>query len=117
MTDLICKEDKVHSTLVEKVKQNIWDDEVIFDLAEFFKVFGDSTRSKILSCLEISELCVCDICECLNMNKSAISHQLRILRQSKLVKARKCGKEVFYSLDDEHVSKIFECAISHLQEK
>ena len=117
MTDLICKEDKVHNSLVEKVKQNIWDDEVIFDLAEFFKVFGDSTRSKILSCLEISELCVCDICECLNMNKSAISHQLRILRQSKLVKARKCGKEVFYSLDDEHVSKIFECAISHLQEK
>ena len=117
MTDLICKENKVHSALVEKVKQNILDDEVIFDIAEFFKVFGDSTRSKILSCLEISELCVCDICECLNMNKSAISHQLRILRQSKLVKARTCGKEVFYSLDDEHVSKIFECAISHLQEK
>ena len=93
------------------------DDDLIYDLAELFKVFGDSTRAKILSSLEISELCVCDICECLNMTKSAVSHQLRILRQSKLVKARKSGKEVFYSLDDDHVSKIFECGLSHLLEK
>ena len=116
MKDLVCEETHVHENAAEKVKANMYDD-LIYDLAELFKVFGDSTRAKILSCLEISELCVCDICECLNMNKSAISHQLRILRQAKLVKARKRGKEVMYSLDDEHVSKIFECGISHLQEK
>ena len=117
MKDLVCEETHVHENAAEKVKANMYDDDLIYDLAELFKVFSDSTRAKILSCLEISELCVCDICECLNMNKSAISHQLRILRQAKLVKARKRGKEVMYSLDDEHVSKIFECGISHLQEK
>lgn len=117
MKDLICEESHVHKTEVEAVKSKMYDDDLIYDLAELFKVFGDSTRAKILSCLELGELCVCDICECLNMNKSAISHQLRILRQAKLVKARKKGKEVLYSLDDEHVSKIFECGIEHLQEK
>lgn len=117
MKDLCCEENHVHSDCVEKVKGAMYDEDLIYDLAELFKVFGDSTRAKILSCLEITELCVCDICECLNMNKSAISHQLRLLKSAKLVKARKRGKEVFYSLDDEHVSKIFECGITHLQEK
>lgn len=117
MKDLVCEETHIHNSLVERVKKETFDEDLIYDLAELFKVFGDSTRAKILSCLEISELCVCDICECLNMNKSAISHQLRILKSAKLVKARKSGKEVFYSLDDEHVSKIFECGITHLQEK
>ncbi len=116
MKDLLCEENCVHENIVEKVKEKLPDENLIYDLAELFKVFGDSTRTKILSCLEVSPLCVCDICECLNMNKSAISHQLRILRQAKLVKARKSGKEVIYSLDDEHVSKIFECGISHLLE-
>lgn len=110
-------EKHIHEVSINKVKANMFDDDLIYDLAELFKVFGDSTRARILSCLEIGELCVYDICECLNMNKSAISHQLRILRQAKLVKARKVGKEVVYSLDDEHVSKIFECGIEHLQEK
>lgn len=117
MKDLVCEEMHIHNDCVKNVKEKMFEDDLIYDLAELFKVFGDSTRAKILSCLEISELCVCDICECLNMNKSAISHQLRILKSAKLVKARKSGKEVFYSLDDEHVSKIFECGISHLQEK
>ena len=116
MKDLVCEETIVHKSDVERVTSKMPSEDLVYDLAELFKVFGDSTRTKILSCLEISELCVCDICECLNMNKSAISHQLRILRQAKLVKARKRGKEVLYSLDDEHVSQIFECGISHLQE-
>lgn len=112
-----CEVEKIHKSKVEAVKAKLIDDNDVFDLAELFKVFGDSTRTKILSCLEISELCVCDIAECLNMNKSAISHQLRILRQAKLVKTRRSGKEVFYSLDDEHVSEIYECALAHIKEK
>ena len=112
-----CEVEKIHKSKVEAVKAKLFGDDDVFDLAELFKVFGDSTRTKILSCLEISELCVCDIAECLNMNKSAISHQLRILRQAKLVKTRRSGKEVFYSLDDEHVSEIYECALAHIKEK
>ncbi len=102
--------------IVAKVKAKMPSEDTIYDLAELFKVFGDSTRTKILSCLEISELCVDDIAACLDMTKSSVSHQLRILRQSKLVKARKSGKEVFYSLDDDHVTKIFECGLSHINE-
>lgn len=91
-------------------------EDVVYDVAELFKVFGDSTRTNILITLFESEMCVCDIGELLGMTKSAISHQLRILRQSKLVKARKSGKEVFYSLADDHVVKIFEMAIEHITE-
>lgn len=107
----ICNEE-----FVKEVKSKMPTEDVIYDLAELFKVFGDSTRTKILSALEISELCVCDIASTLNMTKSAVSHQLRILRTSKLVKTRKQGKEVYYSLDDDHVSKIFECALEHINE-
>ncbi len=114
--DLMCEVEAIHVDVVESIKEQMPDEETVCDLAELFKVFGDSTRTKILSCLEFSELCVCDICSCLNMTKSAISHQLRILRQAKLVKTRKSGKEVFYSLDDDHVSKIYECALSHIKE-
>ena len=103
-------------SIVDKVKAKMPDEETIYDLAELFKVFGDSTRTKILSCLEISELCVDDIAACLDMSKSSVSHQLRILRQAKLVKARKSGKEVYYSLDDDHVTKIFECGLDHINE-
>ena len=116
MKDLICSEEVVHKEVVKEVVSKLPSDDIIYDLAELFKVFGDSTRAKILSCLEISELCVCDIANCLNMTKSAVSHQLRILRQAKLVKARKSGKEVFYSLDDDHVSMIFECGLKHINE-
>lgn len=110
-------ENIVNQQVVDKVRNELPSEDEIYDLAELFKVFGDSTRTKILSCLEISELCVCDIAACLNMTKSAVSHQLRILRSSKLVKNRKVGKEVYYSLDDDHVSKIFECGLSHINEK
>ena len=90
--------------------------EKIFDLAEIFKVFGDSTRIKIINALMMRELCVCDIAAITNSTPSAISHQLRVLKQAKLVKYRKEGKAVFYSLDDEHVKEIFEKGREHIEE-
>ncbi|MBE5743000.1 MAG: helix-turn-helix transcriptional regulator [Clostridiales bacterium] len=112
----ICESEHVHGSLIAEVKEKMPSEEVIYDIAELFKVFGDSTRTKILTALFESEMCVCDIGRLLGMTKSAISHQLRILRQSKLVKARKCGKEVFYSLSDDHVKTIFKMAIEHVNE-
>ena len=105
-----------NNKLVEKIKKNILHDDEIIDLAELFKVFGDSTRMKIINALFFSELCVADIAEITNSTQSAISHQLRILKQAKLVKFRKDGKSVFYSLDDEHVREIFEKGREHIEE-
>ena len=92
------------------------EEDMLLDIAELFKVFGDSSRIKIISALGISELCVNDIATLLNMTVSAVSHQLRILRTSKLVKTKKQGKEVYYSLDDEHVKLLFDVAKAHLEE-
>ena len=111
-----CKCTVIHTDIVEKVKEKFIQEEKLFDLAEFFKVFGDSTRIRILYALSISELCVCDLSSLLNMSHSAISHQLRILKQSKLVKYRKAGKVVYYSLDDHHISGIFTLGLEHLNE-
>jgi len=93
------------------------DENTLNDLTNLFKVLGDNTRAKILYTLIKEELNVTSICEKIEMNKSAVSHQLRILRNSKLVKSRKNGKEVYYSLDDEHVSLIYNCALEHVKEK
>lgn len=106
----------IHQDIVNKVKASMPDEEKLYDLAEVFKVFGDTTRIKILYALFASEMCVCDIAVLLNMNQSAISHQLRVLKQSKLVKYRKEGKTVFYSLDDEHVKQIFDQGFIHVSE-
>jgi DNA-binding transcriptional ArsR family regulator len=92
------------------------DDEMLFNLADLFKMFGDSTRVRIVSALLHSEMCVCDIAALLGMSKSAISHQLRSLRQTKLVKNRRDGKVVYYSLDDDHVKTIFAQGLSHVSE-
>jgi ArsR family transcriptional regulator len=92
------------------------EDEILFAMADFFKVFGDSTRIKILYALISSEMCVCDLSVLLNMHQSAISHQLRVLKQANLVKYRKEGKVVYYSLKDEHVKTIFEQGLIHLKE-
>ncbi len=117
MEDLIkCEEESSNIEIVNNVKSQILGDEEIFDLAELFKVFGDSTRMKIINALIIQELCVCDIAQITNSTSSAISHQLRVLKQAKLVKYRKEGKSVFYSLDDEHVKEIFEKGREHLEE-
>ena len=89
----------------------------LYDLAELFKVFGDSTRMKIICCLFEHEMCVCDIAELINSTQSAVSHQLRVLKQAKLVKGRKEGKAVYYSLDDDHVRKIYEIGKEHIGEE
>lgn len=101
---------------VEKIKKILPNDELIFDVAELFKVFGDSTRIKIISALLEEELCVGDIAILTNTTPSAISHQLRVLKQAKLVKYRKDGKIVYYSLDDEHVKEIYEKGREHIEE-
>ena len=111
-----CDDDVLHSGAGERVKAAMPDEDMLYDAAELFKVFGDSTRTRILSALFIEELCVCDIAEILGMTKSAVSHQLRTLRQTKIVKARRSGKEVFYSLDDDHISRIYKTAMEHLRE-
>ena len=111
-----CEYMYVHQDVVNKVKQDMPQDETLYDLAELFKVFGDSTRIKILYALFEAELCVCDIAQLLNMTQSAISHQLRALKQSKLVKYRREGKTVFYSLADGHVRTILGQGMEHVAE-
>ena len=106
----------VHEAIVNQVNQNMPDEEVLYDLAELFKIFGDSTRIKILYVLFESEMCVCDIAQLLGMTQSAISHQLRSLKQSRLVKARREGKTVFYSLADGHVRTILDQGMEHVAE-
>lgn len=101
---------------VNKVKSKMPKEEMLFDIAETFKVFGDSTRMKIISALLEEELCVGEIAQITNSTQSAISHQLRVLKQAKLVKMRKEGKIVYYSLDDEHVRKIYEIGKQHIEE-
>ena len=103
-----CDCDSVNKEIVEKVKKEFPNDEILGDLSDFFKVIGDGTRIRILWALDVSEMCVCDIANVLNMTKSAVSHQLRALREADLVKFRKSGKEVLYSLADNHVKEIFE---------
>ena len=114
--EYVCENNVIHEDAVKKVVSAMPDEDLLYDVAELFKIFGDSTRIRILSALGESELCVCDICAVLNMTKSAVSHQLRILRQAKLVKNRRSGKEMYYSLDDDHVSSIMELALDHTKE-
>ncbi len=107
----------IHDDIVDKVRENIPHEETLYDLAELFKAFGDTTRIKILYALFASEMCVCDIAVLLNMTQSAISHQLRVLKQARLVKFRKDGKVVYYSLDDEHIKHMFDQGLHHISEK
>ncbi len=110
------EEQKIDIAKVNKIKKVMPSDDLLFDIAEVFKVFGDTTRMKIISALLEAELCVGDIAEITNSTQSAISHQLRVLKQAKLVKFRKEGKTVYYSLDDDHVSKMYELAKKHIEE-
>lgn len=107
----------IHQDIVDEVKEHIPEDETLYDLADLFKVLGDTTRIKMLCALFQSEMCVCDIAAVLNMTQSAISHQLRVLKQARLVKYRKDGKVVYYSLDDEHVKSIFDQGLNHISER
>ena len=116
MDENLCEITIIHEDVVKKVKKIMPEDDEIYDLAEFFKVFADSTRMKIIYALMENELCVCDLANIVNTTQSAISHQLKILRQSKLVKFRKEGKVVYYSLDDNHINQIFNCGLCHIEE-
>ena len=111
-----CDAVEVHENLLKIVNETMPEETELYDLAELFKVFGDSTRMKIISALLQDELCVGEIAEITNSTQSAISHQLRVLKQARLVKFRKEGKTVFYSLDDDHITKIFDYDLHHIEE-
>lgn len=111
-----CDYKHVHTDLVDQVRERMPEEEVLYDLADLFKVFGDTTRIKILYVLFESEVCVCDIATLLNMSQSAISHQLKVLKQSRLIKSRREGKTVFYSLADDHVRRIIDQGSAHINE-
>jgi len=112
-----CNCNIIHEDVVIKVKEKMPLEEKLYDLAELFKVFGDTTRIKILYALFEEEMCVCDIAALLGMTQSAISHQLRVLKTSGLVKYRKEGKIVYYSLDDEHIKNIFDQGFHHINHR
>lgn len=108
---------EVHNHIIEEVAKKMPELDTLFNLAEFFKVFGDSTRIRIMCALFESELCVCDIAEIVSMGQSAVSHQLRILRGADIVKVRKEGKSSYYSLNDHHIYEIYEIGLTHILEK
>ena len=116
MKELLCEVKHEHKNIIKEVKDLMPNEEALYNVSELFKVFGDSTRTKILAAIFNHELCVCDICKIVGMTKSAVSHQLRVLRDFNLVKYRKSGKEVFYSLADEHVISIYKMALDHVME-
>ena len=111
-----CSCNVIHGEVVSEVKDKLPEDEVLYDLAELFKVFFYITRIKILCALFESEMCVCDLLALLNVSQSAISHQLRVLKSARLVKFRRSGKIIYYSLDDEHIKHIFDEGLKHITE-
>lgn len=114
--ELVCQEKCPHFNLVNQVKLSNIDRKSLQDLSEMFKLFSDETRLRIICAILNQELCVCDLCELLDLNQSTVSHQLQLLRSSKLVKYRKEGKQVYYSLEDEHIESIIKMALSHIKE-
>ncbi len=115
--EFICDCNIIHEDIVKHTKKNMADENLFNKLAEFFKILGDTTRTKILYALDQNEMCVCDIANVLQMSKSSISHQLGTLRKSGIVKCRKQGKEVYYTLDDDHIKQLFEIGIEHIEHK
>ena len=113
--EFICDCNIIHSEVVKDTINKMPDDNVFYQLADFFKILGDTTRAKILYALDQNEMCVCDIANVLGMSKSSISHQLGTLRRMRIVKCRKQGKEVYYMLDDDHVKRLFELGIEHIE--
>lgn len=112
----ICEEFCIHTDAVSRAKSKMPKLDTLFSLAELFKMFGDTTRIRIMCALFENELCVCDLAEILGMGQSAVSHQLRLLRTANLVKVRREGKSSFYSLDDEHIYRIYEMGLEHILE-
>ena len=111
-----CECEEVHIDAVRRKRASMPDEATLYDLSDFFKVLGDSTRMNILFAIDGEPMCVCDIAELLGMTKSAVSHQLKILRQSALITYKKVGKNVFYTLADDHVRDIIEKALEHIKE-
>lgn len=116
MEELQCDGIEIHTDLLNIVQERMPDAEILNDLAELFKIFGDYSRIRILFVLFEAEVCVCDLAETLHMTQSAVSHQLKILKQSKLVKSRREGKSIFYSLADGHVRTIIDQGKEHIEE-
>ena len=112
-----CDCNVIHESVVKRVMEDMPSDESLESLSLLFKIIGDNTRTKIIWLLDHEEMCVCDIADLLDMTHSSISHQLRVLKQARLVKFRKEGKTVFYSLDDCHISQIFSCGLEHIEER
>ncbi|MFP4159128.1 MAG: ArsR/SmtB family transcription factor [Desulfobacterales bacterium] len=113
----ICTERIIHRRILEAVRASMPVNGDLCDLADFFKIFGDSTRISILWALSESEMCVCDLCALLDMKQSAVSHQLRLLKQSRIVRHRREGKVVYYALDDDHIRRVLNLGMQHIQEK
>ena len=113
----VCEVSVIHDDVLASVREKMPPEEPIYEVSELFKVFGDSTRSRIICALNIEEMCVCDLAALLNMSHSAVSHQLRLLKVSRIVKSRKEGRVVYYSLDDTHIADIFAMALEHIMEK
>ena len=111
-----CECEELHSELIEKSRERMPEQGILYDLSDFFKILGDSTRISILFAIDGEPMCVCDIAALLGMTKSAVSHQLKVLRQSNLVTYKKSGKNVFYTLADDHVRDIIEKALEHIRE-
>ena len=111
-----CDDVCVHEERIHRVHETLPDEDTLADLAELFKVFGDSTRIRILYALFDNEICVCDLAETLSMTQSAISHQLKILKQANLVRSRREGRSIFYTLSDDHVRTIIGCGLEHIEE-
>lgn len=112
----VCHCNCIHNDIVDKVSKNMFSEEELSEVAKLLKVFGDTTRVKILNALSIEEMCVCDLAKLLDMTQSAISHQLRVLKLHRLVKYKKDGKVVYYSLDDSHINMILNVALQHVKE-
>lgn len=113
----LCECDELHEDVIAKKREAMPDEAMLYDLSDFFKILGDSTRMRILFAIDGEPMCVCDIADLLGMTKSAVSHQLKILRRSDLITYRKSGKNVFYTLADDHVKDIIEKALEHIGEK
>ena len=115
--ELVCQTHEVHGDAVDKARAFMPDPETVEQLADFFKIFGDGTRVRILLALDAGEMCVCDISETLGMSMSAVSHQLRMLRDAHLVTSRRDGRSIYYSLCDDHVRTVLETALEHVGEE
>lgn len=113
----VCESTVIHEDVLERVRRQMPEEEPVYEVSELFRVFGDSTRARIICALNLEEMCVCDLSALLNMTQSAVSHQLRVLKAARIVKNRKAGRVVYYSLDDDHIGKIFAMAFAHVTEE